>query len=190
MPADDDDLNIDEHPDDDELALPGLRKAAKEGKKAIERNAQLEREMLFLKAGIDTDSKLGKMLLTTFEGDDLDALKAEAIEIGLLPDPADPAQQPEQGRQDDQLRQSLHDGLSTGQPSGQTAPETKHPRHAALENYQVAIRDGADEGAARTQAMESVLEAAAQGDKRVFVDKAKHRAAAEEYDRLANSRSR
>lgn len=48
--------------------------------------AGAKRELAFAKAGVDTDSKLGKMLFQTYDGDlsDVAALKAEATELGLL----------------------------------------------------------------------------------------------------------
>ncbi|HEY5423924.1 MAG TPA: hypothetical protein VIK05_10660 [Ilumatobacteraceae bacterium] len=189
MPAEDDELEQ-EAELDDENSLPGLRKAAKEGKKALSEVAILRRENLFLKAGIDTSTKLGTMLFKTFEGEDLEALKAEATEIGALKAPdATPAPDPAR-LLEEQQRQGLYDGLGSGQPSGQEAPETEHPVQKALKGYQTAIRAGADEDAARADAMGQVVGAGVKGDKRVFFDAAAHYAAAEEQNRLAVSRPR
>lgn len=190
MPAEDDDLDQQDPELDDEASLPGLRKAAKDGKKAIGELALLRRENLFLKAGIDTSTKLGTMLFKTFEGEDLEALKLEATEIGALKAP-DAAPAPDLARDaQEAARQGLYDGLGSGQPSGQTPPETEHPTDKALKGYHAAIRAGADEDAARADAMGQVVGAGVRGDKRVFFDRAAHNAAAEEQNRLAVSRPR
>jgi hypothetical protein len=152
----------------------------------------LRRKVLFLEAGIDTTSKLGLMLLKTFEGTDVEVLKAEAIEVGALkapePDPVpavDPAREAVEAE-----RGAMYDRLSASQPSGGAAPETEDPRDNALKGYQVAIRSGSDEDAARADAIGSVLAAASAGDRRVFYNKAKHHELAEEYNRLADARPR
>lgn len=188
MPAEDDDLEQ-ETELDDEASLPGLRKAAKAGKAALSENAILRRENLFLKAGIDTSTKLGTMLFKTFEGEDLEALKLEATEIGALKAPDAPAPDLARDAQEAQ-RQGMYDGLGSGQPSGQTPPETEHPVQKALKGYHAAIRAGADEDAARADAMGQVVGAGVKGDRRVFFDQAAHNAAAEEQNRLAVSRPR
>lgn len=47
--------------------------------------AAAKRELAFLKAGVDTDSKLGKLMLKSYDGDlTVDAIKAEATDLGLL----------------------------------------------------------------------------------------------------------
>ncbi|MCO1498224.1 hypothetical protein, partial [Limosilactobacillus reuteri] len=75
--------NITDHDDDQTPETnAGLREAARLGKEAQARAEQLARENLFLRAGVDLDSKVGKMLFKTWEGDDIDALKAEAGELG------------------------------------------------------------------------------------------------------------
>lgn len=190
MPAENDEPDEELEQNDPE-SLPGLRKAARDGKKATDALAQLQRENLFLKAGIDTGTKLGAMLFKTFEGADIDELKAEATEIGALkaaePDP--PAPDPQREAQEAQ-RGQMYDALQTGQPGGSGEPPTEDPREKALKEYQLELRGGADEAAARAAGISKVLGAAAAGDKRVFFDKVAHNLAAEEYNRMADARPR
>ena len=58
--------------------IKSLRKAAEAGKQAQNELAEMKRELLFAKAGIDTGSKIGKLLFKTWDGEDLDSLKTEA----------------------------------------------------------------------------------------------------------------
>lgn len=71
-------------------ATRDLRAAAARGEKHRQEAEQLKREMAFLKAGVDTDSKAGKLLLKAYDGDltDIAALKSEAESIGALTAPA------------------------------------------------------------------------------------------------------
>lgn len=95
MPEDfdlDDDDN-DEVSDGDTITLTkaehdDLRAKARKAKKADEATASAtsaQRELLFIKAGVDTDTKLGKLLLKSYEGDlTIEAIKAEAVDVGLI----------------------------------------------------------------------------------------------------------
>lgn len=79
-----------------------LRKDAKQAKKArAEANAKAEeaerlrRELAFVKAGIETDSRLGQMLFKSYDGElTAEAIKSFAAEVGL----ATPAVEPENPR--------------------------------------------------------------------------------------------
>ena len=51
--------DIDNHEESDQPDIRSLRKAAEAGKKAQEELAQMKRELMFAKAGIDTASKIG-----------------------------------------------------------------------------------------------------------------------------------
>lgn len=192
MPAEnDEELDNVEADANDPESLPGLRKAAREGKKAIDALATMQRENLFLRAGVDITTKLGAMLYKTFEGTDSDELKAEAIEIGALKavEPDKPAPDPVREAQEAQ-RGQMYDSLNTGQPGGSEAPQTEDPRDKALKDHQTRLRAGGDEDASRAEAVSAVLAAAANGDKRVFYNKARHNAEAEEFNRMADARPR
>jgi len=176
--------------DDANEGIAGLREAARQGEHAKKEAAELKRQLMFAKAGIDIETKLGKMLYRTWEGDDLELLKAEAIEIGLLnatgaaaaaaPDPARTAE--------DAARLSAQDALAGGYAAGAAEDLGEHPTDKALKGYHVAVRGGMQEDEARIDAMAQVLGAAAAGDKRVFFDQAKHTALAEEADRMSGRR--
>jgi hypothetical protein len=78
--------DIEDDDEDDSQAIRNMRKRIKELEKNDTDAVSLKRENAMLRAGIDIDSKLGKMFLRTYEGDlsDIDAIKTEATEIGLI----------------------------------------------------------------------------------------------------------
>ena len=80
----DDNQTVEDGNDSD--SLKNLRQAAEAGRKA-------QREVAFLKAGVDTDSPIGKLLFKSYDGDlDIEAIKASALEVGAIKAPAAPAQ--------------------------------------------------------------------------------------------------
>lgn len=164
---------------DDNIA--NLRKMAKDGKSAIERAAELERENLFLRAGVKLDTKLGKMLFQTFTGDSIDALVAEATEIGLLTGDKPPASTPTSnapaGDDDDdqQMRrdqQRQRQTLTGGTPGGQVSTETPHPVDDAYKGFHDDRAKGVRLENAQLAVIDKVLVAAGKGDKRVIFDQA------------------
>jgi hypothetical protein len=180
---------------EDEGGIAALRKQAEAGKRSKAENLDLKKQVAFMKAGIDPDSsKVARGFYESFKGDvnDIAALKAEAVEWGLLkaegeepPPAADKGEEVDPNRAaEDARRAAVQDGLVGGRPGGQEAP-TPHPRQAAMEDYQRDIRAGKDPKAAATDAFAKVLGAGAQGDRRVYFDADQHRADALEADRIA-----
>ena len=164
---------------DDNLA--NLRKLAKDGKSAIDRANELERENLFLRAGINLDTKLGKMLFKTFDGDSLDDLKAEATEIGLLTGNTNPARTTAPGAptddagdgddDDQQMRRDQQRNRQTitgGSAGGQQSTDTPHPIDAAYKDFHEDRAKGVRLETAQLAVIDKVLVAAGKGDKRVI----------------------
>jgi hypothetical protein len=66
-----------------------LRDAADRGKKATQELDAMKREMAFLKAGVDTDTKVGQLLYKAYDGElDTQSIQAEWSE--LVPEAAAP----------------------------------------------------------------------------------------------------
>lgn len=176
----------------EEGGITQLRDAARKGKAALDENAELKRQLLFAKASIDTDSKLGKMLFQTWQGgDDIDALKAEALEIGI--GAGAPAKTPaeiaaETARADEDTRRTAAQqnlgGGTVGAPPGQEGP---NPMHNALEQFHRDAASGIDENEARTGALARVIAAGLQGDTRILFDAAAHQARGIEADKAAGA---
>ena len=190
MPDTDDDL--DETTDDEpgnEGNLAALRKKAKNADKAEAESTELRKQVAFLRAGIDPDaSKLAKMFYAGYTGDlaDVEALKAEAVEIGLLKADTEGDQEPDPKREaEDATRARDQAALQGGKPAGGEPDQGKDPRHGALEKFQADVASGADRDLAAADAFAAVINAAAAGDQRVFFNRDAHMAKAREYDRLA-----
>lgn len=79
-----DDQNHDDGGEMSPEAIRNLRSAADAGKKAQAEAEEARRELAFVKAGINTDDKVGRMLYATYDGD----LEVESIKEAAegLPD--------------------------------------------------------------------------------------------------------
>lgn len=135
----------------------------------------LERELAFAKAGIDTDTKLGKMLLATYDGElTKEAITAEATDIGLIkpagseqappPNPEEAARLAEQQRQ-----QQMQQQMQGGQPAGAEPPPEGDPYETALGNFHKDRKNGMTEENAGLAAIDRILDQAGQGNKAVLL---------------------
>ncbi|SVC91333.1 uncharacterized protein METZ01_LOCUS344187, partial [marine metagenome] len=74
-------------------SIKELRDAADRGKKASQELDAMKREMAFLKAGVDTDTKAGQLLYKAYDGDlETAAIQAEWSELvpaAAAPPPAE-----------------------------------------------------------------------------------------------------
>lgn len=148
--------------DHDDQDIPSLRNAAKAGKAALSENAELKRALLFAKAGIDTDSRLGSMLFKTWEGDDLDALKVEAQELGMY-------QSSQRGATaEDASQQDFRQSFATGNAPGAYEEATPDPMDTALRQFQTDLKAGVPRNAAQLAAIDRVLVAGVNKDARVL----------------------
>jgi len=154
----------------DERETPeSLRAAAEAGRQTMKENAELRKELLFTKAAIDTSKGVGKLLFKNWDGDDLEALKAEATELGLYAE--QPKTEDETPAEDLELAKN-RDALRGGAAAAATAPETQHPLDMALGNFHTDIKNGMRVDQARLKAVDTLISAAAGGDQRAIFDKA------------------
>jgi hypothetical protein len=175
-----DDATITDEPGTDNLAE--LREAAKLGKVATARTSELEREIAMLRAGVDTESPVGKLFVKAYDGElTTEAVAAAATAVGAIKNveapAADPELTPEQQAIDD-----TRDRLN-GNRSGDLAlddGEGPDPLKHALETFQIEKLSIGTENA-QHHALASVIQAAARGDKRAIFDPVAHARAAAEY---------
>ena len=136
-----------------------LRDAADRGKKASQELDQMKREMAFLKAGVDTDSKAGQLLFKAYDGDlDTDLIKAEAEELGILKDAAPPPPpEPENSEADVRVAQERRDLAAD-----QIAPEkqTESPYDVGHRQFQEMLDAGRPKEDSAARFIHTVLEAA------------------------------
>lgn len=115
-----------------------LRGYAERQRKQGQRAAELERENAFLRAGVNTDSRLGKAFAATYAGklDDIEAIRADALDFSPAivatvgeARPAEPAAQ-------------TPPGTPAGQPAAPTEPAPQPTGSTERQN----LADGATTG--------------------------------------------
>ena len=138
-----------------------LRQAADEGRKAKAEFEQAKREIAFLRAGVDTTSKLGAMFFKSYDGDlSTEAIKAEATELGMFQTPAAP-EVPQAEREFSQARMDL------ASEAGTPAAHEEDPYVTSRKSWEDARGEGATLQEAFGAAMGPLLQAAHRGDQRV-----------------------
>jgi hypothetical protein len=121
-----------------------LNAKARQAKKAsaeAEEAAAAKRELAFVKAGVDTDSPLGKLLLKGYSGElTAEAIKAEAISVGAIaaPESTDPVITPEEAASTTE-RSDLANGADV------TLDQDPDPTNAAIQAARAHIDAGATE---------------------------------------------
>ena len=155
---------------DETGGIKELRDAADRGREAIQERDLLKREMAFMKAGVDTDSKAGQLLFKAYDGElETESIQAEWQE--LVPTSA-PVEQPEQAQdivnetdtQVSQQRQAL------AEDSVSVEAGTQSPYEQGFQEFKKAYDAGTPKEDSAARFVHTVLEAAGQGDERVLSD--------------------
>jgi len=142
-----------------ESSIKDLRDAATRGRQASQELESVKREMAFLKAGVDTDSKAGQLLFKAYDGDlEIDLIRAEAEELGILKDAvasegiseADEAADRQVGRQ----RQNL---VSDSVPPDE---QIESPYDAGHREFREMIEAGRPKEDSAARFIDTVLQAA------------------------------
>lgn len=126
---------------------------------------ELQKELAMVKAGIATDSALGKMFFKSYEGDlSTEAVKAAALEIGLLTVETKAPEIPESERTSTQERQTVANGAS--------APDAfvKPAKMEAREEAERVVKEGGtyEQGAAGF--INTLVKRYQDGDKSAVID--------------------
>lgn len=142
-----------------------LRKAA-DGAKAARREAELaKRELAFVKAGVNTDSKPAQALLNSYDGElSVEAIKAEAAEWGLVQGASEP--EPEEPKSiitpEEQALQAMRDE-SQGAPAPHEPPQ-KSSLDKVLSAFEADRKEGYGQQEATNRAIGRHIQNAAAGD--------------------------
>lgn len=144
--------------------LKDLREAADRGRKASNELTGAKRELAFVKAGVDTDSKQGQLLMKTFEGDlTPEAIKSYQAEVfgGGEPVTTEP------DHTADAAAATARNAMASGAevPSTESTPDPYQTAAAAL-NAGMAKGKGRDD--ARADAFAVIRQAAERGDPKVM----------------------
>ena len=154
----------------DPNGIKELRDAADRGREAIQERDQLKREMAFMKAGVDTDSKAGQLLFKAYDGElDTEAIQAEWQE--LAPSPV-PVEQPEPAQDivDDTDTQVAGQRQALAEDSVSVEASTQSPYEQGFQEFKTAYDSGRSKEDSAARFVHTVLEAAGQGDERVVSD--------------------
>jgi hypothetical protein len=147
-------------PKANEENIKKLREQAEAGNAAIRENAML-------KAGINTETPLGKFFAESYKGDlTKEAVIAAATEIGVLEKTTTNPQVSEEERKSTQERQNL----TTGAADPSQMP-TKHPREQGLENAKMLLDKGGTYEQAGAAFLTTLVKAIDEGDERAIYKK-------------------
>ena len=152
--------------DDERDSIKDLRRAADESRKLKAEAELARRELAFLKAGVDTDSKLGKLLLKTYDGElTLEAIRAEAQDLGIGGSGSTVTEVVEEEFERNQSRERFN----LANESGISSTESAHPNQIARQAFDAAMRNGDPREVAAGAAFAEIFKAAQRGDERVFI---------------------
>ncbi len=154
----DDDQEFEETEDDSvqltKAQFNDLQAKARSSKKQAEELATSKaaaRELAFVKAGVDTDSSLGKLLMKAYDGElTAEGIRAEAMSIGLIETPTDPEPTPDEKASTEERQQLASD-------SPPDVPPVPDPVAQALKEGEDAMAAGASQEDAIGLAFRSLL---------------------------------
>lgn len=148
--------------DDAPEHIKKLRAEAEQAKTLQKELEAKERQIAFLQAGVDTSSKLGQMLMKTYDGEMTpEAIKAEAVEIGLV----DATEQVviEEVSDEQAQYQQARNNLANG-ATARFEPDTPSAQDQAFDEYNNARREGLSTADAQDLAFASFISNAANGN--------------------------
>lgn len=133
-----------------------LEKKAREAEQAKQELEQLRRERSFIKAGIP-DEGVGKLFMKAYDGpDDVEAIKAAALEYGILQPPAGQQQQIQHALEGQQAAAQLAAGAPTPGVGDELAAKLRQAKSSA-EVAQIMNQAGVSFADAYQQATGSTL---------------------------------
>jgi hypothetical protein len=140
-------------------SIKELRDAADRGKQASQELNTMKREMAFLKAGVDTDSKVGQLLYKAYDGE-LDTASIQAEWSELSPTAAAPPSEPDT-TDDARVSQERKDLAGDSVPPEN---QTESPYDAGHREFKTMMDAGRPKEDSAARFVHTVLEAAG-GDK-------------------------
>ena len=153
---------------DETSGIKELRDAAERGRQASQELEEMKREMAFMKAGVDTDTKAGQLLFKAYDGElDTESIQAEWQELNPNPvvetqPETEPVTTDATDTQVAEERQALADS------SVSVESNTQSPYDQGFEKFQEAYNAGRPKDESAAAFVHTVLEAAGQGDERVL----------------------
>lgn len=175
--SDQDDFDVDDDNIDpatqEVVRQPTPQISRKEAKAQAAELVKVQRELALVKAGIDTDSALGKMFARSYDGEmSADAVKAAWTEIA--PAPATPTTDepafttPDPDLSSDATSTAERTALANGGANPDIAPKPD-PRVTGEAAFKAAVDAGGTEASALAGFFDTLVGAAIEGDKRVLL---------------------
>lgn len=154
--------------DDQDEAQPREDKNLKHLRERAAEADAAKRELLFVKAGIDTDSRIGKLALAGYDGDlTVEAVKAFGQEIGAIgAAPSTPAVD----ITDDERALAQDRQVLAGARTDPAEDQGEHPALLGVREFHAAVQRGVPRDNAAGHFFDRVFDAAAKGDQRVLYD--------------------
>ena len=147
--------------DQDYGGIKELRDAADRGRKASQELDAMKREMAFMKAGVDTDSKAGQLLYKAYDGE-LETALIQAEWQELVPAAASPPPEPEiVDATDTQVASQRRDLAEDAVPP---ESQTESPYDAGHREFKEMLDAGRPKEDSAARFVHTILEAAG-GDK-------------------------
>ena len=153
---------------DETSGIKELRDAAERGRQASQELEEMKREMAFMKAGVDTDSKAGQLLFKAYDGElETESIQAEWQE--LVPTPV-PVEEPEPAQEivDETDTQVAGQRQALAEDSVSVEATTQSPYEQGFQEFQKSYDSGKPKDESVARFVHTVLEAAGQGDERVI----------------------
>jgi hypothetical protein len=126
-------------------------------------NRDLNLKNLMLRAGLDPDEKMGK-LFNGYDGEmSADAIKAAAVDAGIIQDPDAPPESPEPEAMTPEERQSTQERQTTAtgvRPDGGVVGSDMDPRVRAVQVGEELMAQGASQEGAMAAAFDEIASAA------------------------------
>ena len=165
MPTDD---NDDFQDDDNTGETPAqLREAANRAKQHKAEAEAAKRELAFVKAGIDTDSKLGKLLLASYDGElTVDAIKEYTSDLPGFTGTTTDGDGDGETLEDGETNSTGERNSLAGDAQGDIQ-QNPDPREEARKTANQLIQDGGSVEDARATQFAMIVDAAIKGDERV-----------------------
>lgn len=163
--------NENENETQDTPAIAELRQRAEQAAQFEKDLAKRDREVAFLRAGIDTDTKLGKLFLGSYDGDlTPDAIKAEAKELGITPagSPPPPSGEGEGLTPEEKKASEERARLAAGSQDDGYTPPPGDPAAEGLAEFHRRIDKGTRREEAAAEFVSRQIDAAVRGDERVI----------------------
>ena len=161
---------MEEYDQDDNSNIKDLRDAAERGRKAVQELDDMKREVAFLKAGVDMETKAGQLLFKAYDGDlDKDFIRAEAEELGAIANTL-PSAPTEVSGHTDTDRRATTERQNLARDTVPPETTTESPYDKGHREFRENLNAGRPTEDAAAGFVRTVIEAASAGDRRVIFE--------------------